>query len=120
MKVMRMGGFTTGFTVQTSGLIFVFGGFVVRKVVNDIAVPAHERDNGKTILIRQETGIKVATSNLVTTLHHTTPLNFTRLYSTHYTLPKPTSYNLAAIHAERVKIQPKDIQLAHRLHGERS
>lgn len=30
------------------------------------------------------------------------------------------STNLAAIHAKRVTIQPKDIQLARRLRGERS
>lgn len=31
-----------------------------------------------------------------------------------------TDTNLAAIHAKRVTIQPKDIQLARRLRGERS
>ena len=34
--------------------------------------------------------------------------------------PRPTfSTNLAAIHAKRVTIQPKDVQLARRLRGER-
>ena len=28
--------------------------------------------------------------------------------------------NLCCIHAKRVTIMPKDIQLAHRIHGERS
>ncbi|KAI8822811.1 hypothetical protein BJ741DRAFT_635165 [Chytriomyces cf. hyalinus JEL632] len=55
MQVLRMGGFrTTGFTVQTSVLIYAGGGFFIRKVVNDFAVPTHERDIGKNVVIIKE------------------------------------------------------------------
>ncbi|KAJ1569250.1 hypothetical protein HK096_003753 [Nowakowskiella sp. JEL0078] len=55
MKTIRMVGFrTAGFTVQASVMIYAGGGFFIRKVVNDIAVPVQEMDIGQNIEIIQE------------------------------------------------------------------
>jgi hypothetical protein len=52
------------------------------------------------------------------------PASFSKCSYSPFPRPSPSSLfedtNLAAIHAKRVTIQPKDIQLARRLRGERS
>ncbi|CAG8629464.1 589_t:CDS:2 [Ambispora gerdemannii] len=53
-------------------------------------------------------------------LHHPFPPPHSDLAAEAYLVSLFEDTNLAAIHAKRVTIQPKDIQLARRLRGERS
>ncbi|KAJ3383585.1 hypothetical protein HDU80_001211, partial [Chytriomyces hyalinus] len=55
MQIIRMCGIrATGFTDQSSVLVYAGGGFFIRKVVSDFAVPTHERDLGMTVTVIRE------------------------------------------------------------------
>ncbi|KAI8820619.1 hypothetical protein BJ741DRAFT_637980 [Chytriomyces cf. hyalinus JEL632] len=55
MQIIRMCGFrTTGYTVQSSALVYAGGGFFIRKVISDFAVPTHERDIRMNVVIIKE------------------------------------------------------------------